>query len=63
MPRRLTGQGWQAADGKKISEKYPQYEQELENLLDASVIGDPESPLCHVSKSARNISEALKEGA
>ena len=45
---------------KKISEKYPRYEQELENLVDASVIGNPEKPLCHVSKSAWNISEALK---
>ncbi|MDR2631992.1 MAG: ISAzo13 family transposase, partial [Spirochaetaceae bacterium] len=50
-----------AAVEKKISENYPQYEQELENLLDSSVIGDPESPLRHVSKSARNISEALKD--
>jgi hypothetical protein len=50
-----------AADGKKISEKYPQYEQELENLLDSSVIGDPEKTLCHVSKSARNVTEALKD--
>jgi hypothetical protein len=49
-----------AAAGKKISEKYPQYEQKLESLLDSSVIGDPEKPLCHVCKSARNISEALK---
>ena len=61
MPRRLTGQGWQVADGKKISEKYPQYEQELENLLDSSMIGDPEKPLRHVSKSVRNVSEALKD--
>jgi hypothetical protein len=50
-----------AADGKKISETYPQYEQKLESLLDSSVIGDPEKPLCHVCKSARNISEALKD--
>jgi hypothetical protein len=61
MPRRRTGQGWQAAVGKKISEKYPCYEQELENLLDSSVIGDPEKTLCHVSKSARNVSDALKD--
>ncbi|MDR0584819.1 MAG: ISAzo13 family transposase, partial [Treponema sp.] len=60
MPHRLTGHGCSAAGGKKISEKYPCYEQELENLLDASVIGDPERPLRHVSKSARNVSEALK---
>jgi hypothetical protein len=51
MPRRLAGQGWQAAGGKKISEKYPRYEQELEGLLDALVIGNPEKPLRHVSKS------------
>ena len=61
MPLRLTGQGCLAAVEKKISEKYPQYEQELENLLDSSVIGDPESPLRHVSKSARNVSDALKD--
>jgi hypothetical protein len=46
--------------GKKISEKYPEYEWELENLLDASVIGDPERMLRHVSRSARNLSDALK---
>jgi hypothetical protein len=50
-----------AAVEKKTSEKYPRYEQELEDLLDSSVIGDPEKPLCHVSKSARNISDALKD--
>jgi hypothetical protein len=50
-----------AVVGKKISEKYPQYEQELENLLDSSVIGDPEKTLRHVSKSARNVSAALKD--
>jgi DNA-binding winged helix-turn-helix (wHTH) protein len=33
----------------------------LENLLDSSVIGDPEKPLRHVSKSARNVSDALKD--
>jgi hypothetical protein len=41
---------------KKISEMYPQYEPELENLLDSSVIGDPESPLRHVGKSTRKVS-------
>jgi hypothetical protein len=45
---------------KKISEKYPQYERELESLLDSSVIGDPEKTLRHVSKSAGNLSDALK---
>jgi hypothetical protein len=45
---------------KKISEKYPQYEWELENLLDTSVIGDPEKTLRHVSKSTDKLSEALK---
>jgi hypothetical protein len=49
-----------AAVEKKISEKYPHYEGELESLLDASVIGDPEKPLRHVSKSARKLSDALK---
>jgi hypothetical protein len=49
-----------AAVEKKISEKYPQYERELENLLDASVIGNPEKTLRHVSKSARKLSDALK---
>ena len=61
MPRRQTGQGCLAAVEKKISEKYPQYEQELETLLDSSVRGDPEKPLRHVSKSARNVSDALKD--
>jgi hypothetical protein len=60
MPRRRTGHEWQAAVGKKISENYPHYERELENLLDSSVIGDPEKTLCHVSKSTRNLSDALK---
>jgi hypothetical protein len=45
---------------KKISEKYPCYERELENLHDASVTGDPEKPLRHVSKSAGNLSGTLK---
>jgi hypothetical protein len=27
---------------KKITEQYPHYEREIERLLDASVIGDPE---------------------
>jgi hypothetical protein len=49
-----------AAGGKKISEKYPYYEWELESLLDVSVIGDPEKPLRHVSKSARKLSDALE---
>ncbi|MDR1250856.1 MAG: ISAzo13 family transposase, partial [Treponema sp.] len=49
-----------AAGGKKISEKYPYYERELESLLDSSVIGDPEKPLRHVSKSTGNLSEALE---
>jgi hypothetical protein len=45
---------------KKISENYPQYERELESLLDSSVIGDPERTLCHVSKSMGSLSDALK---
>jgi hypothetical protein len=49
-----------AAAEKKISEKYPQYERELESLLDSSVIGDPEKTLRHVSKSTDNLSGALK---
>jgi hypothetical protein len=60
MPRRRIGHEWQAAAGKKISENYPLYERELESLLDSSVIGDPEKTLRHVSKSARNLSDALK---
>jgi hypothetical protein len=60
MPHRRTGHGCLAAVGKKISEKYPHYEKELESLLDSSVIGDPEKMLRHVSKSARNLSDALK---
>jgi hypothetical protein len=40
--------------------RYPRYERELENLLDSSVIGDPEKLLRHVSKSTRNLSQALK---
>jgi hypothetical protein len=45
---------------KKISEKYPHYERELESLLDASVTGNPEKPLWHISKSACKLSDALK---
>jgi hypothetical protein len=45
---------------KKIGEKYPRYEGEPENLLDAGVIGDTEKPLRHVSKSADNFSQALE---
>jgi hypothetical protein len=45
---------------KKITEKYPRYERELESLLDTSVIGDPEKTLRHVSKSTDKLSEALK---
>jgi hypothetical protein len=37
---------------KKISEKDPYYEKELESLLDSSVIGDPEKTLkVHVFSS------------
>jgi hypothetical protein len=61
MPRRQTGRGCLAAAEKKISEQYPCYERELENLLDSSVIGDPEKPLRHVSKSAANLSDALQD--
>jgi hypothetical protein len=43
-----------AAAGKKIGEKYPEYEWELENLPDSSVTGDLEKMLRHVSKSAGN---------
>jgi hypothetical protein len=46
---------------KKISGKYPRYEQELESLPDASVRGDPEKALCHASKSPRNVSDVLKD--
>jgi hypothetical protein len=53
--------GCLAAGEKKTSEKYPRYEQELENLLDSPVIGDPEKVPRHVSKSARNVSDALKD--
>jgi hypothetical protein len=60
MPRRQTGFGCLAAGGKKISEKYPHYERELESLLDASVIGDPERTLRQVSKSVHKLSDALK---
>jgi hypothetical protein len=49
-----------AAVEKKTSENYPQYERELENLLDSSVIGNPEKALRHISKSAGNLSDALK---
>jgi hypothetical protein len=45
---------------KKTGETYPHYERELESLLDSSVIGDPEKTLRHVSKSAGNLSGALK---
>jgi hypothetical protein len=60
MPRRRIGCGWQAAVEKKTGEKYPRYERVLESPLDASVIGDPEKTLRHVSKSACNLSDALK---
>jgi hypothetical protein len=60
MPHRRPGHGCSATAGKKISEKYPLYERELESLLDASVIGDPERTLRHVSKSVHNLSDALK---
>jgi hypothetical protein len=60
MPRRLIGHGCLAAVEKKTSEQYPHYERELESFLDSSVIGDPEKPLCHVSKSAGKLSDALK---
>jgi hypothetical protein len=60
MRRRRIGRECSAAVGKKISENYPHYERELENLLDSSVIGDPEKTLRHVSKSADNLSDALK---
>jgi hypothetical protein len=59
-PRRRTGHGWQAAVEKKIGENYPRYERELKNLLDAGVTGDPEKPLRHASKSADNLSAALR---
>jgi DNA-binding transcriptional regulator YhcF (GntR family) len=43
-----------------IGEKHPHYERELESLLDASVIGDREKTLRHVSKSTHKLSDALK---
>jgi hypothetical protein len=55
MRHRRIGSGWQAAAGKKISENYPRYERELENLLDASVIGDPEKTLRHVSSKQERV--------
>jgi hypothetical protein len=45
---------------KKINENYPRYERELDSLLDSSMIGNPEKTLRHVSKSARNLSDALQ---
>jgi hypothetical protein len=48
---------------KKTGEKYPRYDRELENFLDTSVTGDPEKVLRHASKSAGNLSEALKARA
>jgi hypothetical protein len=60
MPRRLTARGCLAAGGKKTGEKYPRCEQELENLLDSPVTGDPEKVPRHASKSVRNVSDALQ---
>jgi hypothetical protein len=60
LPHRRIGRGWQATVGEKTGEKYPHYERELENLLDSSVIGDPEEILRHVRKSTGKLSDTLK---
>jgi hypothetical protein len=59
MPRRRIGRGWRAA-AEKTGENYPRYGREPESLLDSSVIGNPEKLLCRISKSARNLPDALK---
>ena len=48
---------------KGVREKYPNIEQVLLSLLDGSVIGNPENPLCWTTKSVRNLeAELSKEG-
>jgi hypothetical protein len=61
MLRRQTEKGCSGADGKKISQKYPEFESELEKLVEAHTRGDPERKLRWVSKSTRKLSRALKD--
>lgn len=46
---------------KKISKKCPQLLEALENLVDPTAKGDPESHLRWTSKSVRHLAESLKE--
>jgi len=46
---------------KLLSEMQPEIIQELENVLEGNVSGDPMKPLMWTSKSIRNIEKALKE--
>ena len=45
---------------KRVTEVFPELESVIENLLEPSVRGDPESPLRWTCKSVRNISDLLK---
>jgi transposase len=46
---------------KSVSEVQPRIIQELDNLLDGNVSGNPMKPLMWTSKSLRNIEKALTE--
>ena len=49
------------AGRKPVMEKYPDLEATLLELLDGNVIGNPENPLCWISKSLRHLEEELKK--
>ena len=44
---------------KPTSEKYPEIEKEIENIVEGSTFGNPENPLSYTTKSTRKIKEIL----
>ncbi len=56
------GRSRRAGGGRrKAVDKYPELEPVLEGLVEPVTRGDPESPLRWVSRSLRNLSDAMKE--
>ena len=49
----------EGAGRKPIEESQPGITEALASLLDGSVVGNPENPLCWTTKSTRNLSDAL----
>ena len=45
---------------KKLDKVYPNIKEELAKLLDGTVAGSPENPLCWTTKSVRNLADELE---